>query len=41
METAFRTLLKIEAWWLRRFSFPAGGSVIALGRKRDVSAESR
>jgi SAM-dependent methyltransferase len=40
VESFFRTLLRIEAWWLRRFSFPAGGSVVALGRKRAVSAKS-
>jgi SAM-dependent methyltransferase len=34
IERAFRVLLSIEAWWLRRFSMPVGGSVIALGRKR-------
>jgi SAM-dependent methyltransferase len=34
LERIFRALLVFEAWWLRRFSFPVGGSVIALGRKR-------
>jgi SAM-dependent methyltransferase len=34
LERTFRALLAVEAWWLRRFSFPVGGSVIALGRKR-------
>ena len=33
MERTFRGLLGLEARWLRRFSFPVGGSVIALGRK--------
>lgn len=33
MERLFRGLLQLEALWLRRFSFPVGGSVIALGRK--------
>jgi SAM-dependent methyltransferase len=34
VERTFRALLGLEARWLRRFSFPLGGSVIALGRKR-------
>lgn len=33
-ERAFRGLLAFEAWWVRRLSFPVGGSVVALGRKR-------
>jgi SAM-dependent methyltransferase len=33
LDRTFRTLLAIEARWLRRFSFPVGASVIALGRK--------
>ena len=34
LEAAFRGLLTVEARWLRRFSLPVGGSVVALGRKR-------
>jgi SAM-dependent methyltransferase len=37
LERTFRALLRIEAWWVRRFGFPVGASVVALGRKR-VSA---
>jgi SAM-dependent methyltransferase len=33
LDRMFRTLLRLEARWLRRFSFPVGASVIALGRK--------
>jgi hypothetical protein len=33
VDAVFRTLLRTEARWLRRFSFPVGASVIALGRK--------
>jgi SAM-dependent methyltransferase len=38
LDRTFRTLLNLEARWLRRFSFPVGASVIALGRKPDASA---
>jgi len=33
LEWTFRNLLGLEARWLRRFSFPVGASVFALGRK--------
>jgi SAM-dependent methyltransferase len=33
LERTFRALLGLEAWWVRRFAFPVGGSVVALGRK--------
>jgi len=38
MERTFRALLELEAWWVRRFSFPVGGSVVALGRKTDIES---
>jgi SAM-dependent methyltransferase len=33
LEWAFGGALRLEAWLLRRFSFPLGASVVALGRK--------
>ena len=33
LERLFRALLQMEAFWVRRYSFPVGGSVVALGRK--------
>lgn len=33
VEKTFRALLGLEALWVRRFSLPVGGSVVALGRK--------
>jgi SAM-dependent methyltransferase len=33
LNATFRSLLRIEAGWVRHFSFPVGASVMALGRK--------
>jgi SAM-dependent methyltransferase len=37
LDRIFRGLLSLEALWLRRFSFPVGGSVMAIGRRRALS----
>jgi SAM-dependent methyltransferase len=33
LEKTFRSLLGLEAAWMRRFSFPVGASVVALGQR--------